>query len=715
MLATSLAPLELPVRIGSPLQAIVLHLAIVTVLGACGTAAASTPDSGPDVAQAKTLSAVKVNGFAGSDYLMPSTGTATRTDTPLIDIPQTIQVIPKKLLDDQSAQSLTDALRNAPGVSVHQGEGNRDQIVLRGVSTKADFFIDGMRDDSERLRDLYNVAHVDVLQGPAAVLFGRGGQGGVVNLVTKQPLADPLHEWTLQGGSFAHGRGTIDLGGPLGENVDYRFNAMAERSGGFRSHDWLHRYAFDPELGVTLSGGGRLVLGMEHAYDNRLADRGIPSRNGRPADVPRATFFGSPTQNHARVRYDAAHLDFSQDLGEHLTLRNRFRVAHTNHYYRNLFPGSAVAPDATFTLSGYWRETARTSYFNQTELVYRFVTGSVQHTLLGGIELLHQQDHDVVVTAAPIKGVPLSAPVVVGVFNLPSRDNAAAAKGAATYLEDQIAFGEHWKALVGGRFDRFRVHADYAYLPSGSATRHTDDVFSPRAGLIWQPVTNDSVYLSYSRTFTPQGSNLALSLKTPNGADLAPQKAVNYEIGNKLELFRGALSLQLAYFRLDLANLTAMDPNNPTQVVLTGKQRNEGFETTLGGALAKGWNAYINFTHLTDATLQNQTSSGAAGARAGLTPRNQASVWTTYAFTPHWGIGGGVMGNSRQYTSFTNAVVLPGYARTDLMGWYENAGYRVQLNVENALRRHYYATANGDNQIMPGAPTTMMLTLRTSF
>jgi catecholate siderophore receptor len=150
-------------------------------------------------------------------------------------------------------------------------------------------------------------------------------------------------------------------------------------------------------------------------------------------------------------------------------------------------------------------------------------------------------------------------------------------------------------------------------------------------------------------------------------------------------------------------------------VVLTGKQRNEGFEATLGGALAKGWNAYINFTHLTDATLQNQTSSGAAGARAGLTPRNQASVWTTYAFTPHWGIGGGVMGNSRQYTSFTNAVVLPGYARTDLMGWYENAGYRVQLNVENALRRHYYATANGDNQIMPGAPTTMMLTLRTSF
>lgn len=704
--------LELLVRVGFRLQMTILSVAL---LGALGAQAADAPDDAPDIGQAKTLSPVKVDGYAGSDYLIPSTSTATRTDTPLIDIPQTIQVIPKKLLDDQAAQSLGDAMRNAPGVSVHQGEGNRDQIVLRGVSTKADFFIDGVRDDSERFRDLYNVSHVDVLQGPAAVLFGRGGQGGVVNLVTKQPVSDPLREWTLQGGSFAHWRSTLDLGGPLGGNVDYRFNAMGEHSGGFRDHAWLHRYAFDPELGVTLGSGGRLVVGVEHAYDSRLDDRGIPSRNGRPADVPRDTFFGSPTQNHARIRYDAAHVDFSQDFGPSLTLRNVFRAAHTNHYYRNLLPGSALAPNDTLTLSGYWHANARTSYFNQTELVWRFATGGVQHTLLSGVELLRQRDHDVVTTARSIPGVSLQAPTADGVFNIPARNNFATAKGAAAYLEDQLSFGEHWKALLGGRFDHFSVDADYTYLPPGSATHHTDDVFSPRAGLIWQPVPNDSVYVSYSRSFTPQGSNLALSLKSPVGADLAPQKAVNYEIGNKLDWFHGALSLQLAYFRLDLTNLTAADPLNPTQLVLTGKQRNEGFVATLGGTLARGWNAYINVTHLTDATLLNPSKSGAAGARAGLTPREQASIWTTYALTPHWGIGGGIAGNSRQYTSFTDAVVLPGYARTDLMGWYENAGYRIQLNIENAFNRRYYPTANGDNQIMPGAPTTVMLSFRTAF
>lgn len=702
-------------RTGFLLQTSALTLAIAAAFGASRACAAEAPDTGPDIAQAKTLSPVKVDAVASSQYVVPDTRTATRTDTPLIDIPQTLTVIPKKLLDDQAAQSLTDAMRNAPGVSVHQGEGNRDQIVLRGVSTKADFFIDGMRDDSERFRDLYNVAHVDVLQGPAAVLFGRGGQGGVVNLVTKQPVADPLHVWTLQGGSFAHWRSTLDLGGPLSANVDYRFNAMGERSNGFRQHDWLHRYAFNPELGVKLASGGQLTFGIEHAFDHRLDDRGIPSQNGRPANVPRDTFFGSPTQNHARIRYDAAHIDWSQDFGDAFTLRNAFRVAHTNHYYRNLFPGSALAPDDTLTLSGYWHATARTSYFNQTELVSHFATGAVQHTLLTGVELLHQQDHDVVWTAPAIKNVPLASPTATGVFSIASRNNMATAKGAAAYVEDQIGFDEHWKALVGGRFDHFSVDGSYALLPPGNDTRHADNIFSPRAGLIWQPVANDSVYLSYSRTFTPQGSNLALSLKNPIGADMAPQKAVNYEIGNKLDLLGGRLSLQLAYFRLDLANLTAADPLNPTQLVLTGKQRNEGFEATFGGEITHGWNAYVNFTHLTDATLLNVSKSGTAGARAGLTPKDQASIWTTYALTAHWGIGGGVMGNSRQYTSFTDAVVLPGYARTDLMGWYENAGYRVQLNVENALGRHYYPTANGDNQIMPGAPTTVMLTFRTAF
>jgi outer membrane receptor protein involved in Fe transport len=239
---------------------------------------------------------------ATTPYRTEGSQTATKTLTPLRDIPQTLNVIPRELLVDQGAQSIAAAMKNVPGVSVAQGEGNRDQIVLRGINTATDFFVNGIRDDQERFRDLYNVETVEVVQGPAAVLFGRGGGGGVVNLVTQSPLAGAPSEVSLEFGRFDHKRGTMQLGGKLGANAGFRVSAVGERSGGFRDGYFLQRYGVNPSVGMRLDNSTVLTVAYEHLSDRRLADRGIPSQAGKPVDVPASQFFGSTSQSGVSAR-----------------------------------------------------------------------------------------------------------------------------------------------------------------------------------------------------------------------------------------------------------------------------------------------------------------------------------------------------------------------------------------------------------------------------
>ena len=656
-----------------------------------------------------TLKGVRVDGTAPVPYLIDVTNTATRTDTPLIDVPQTIQAIPKDLLRDQNAQSLGDTLRNAPGVSVHQGEGNRDEIVIRGVKTKADFFVDGVRDDTEYYRDLYNVDEVDVLQGATAMMFGRAGAGGVVNLVTKQAARAPTRELTLQAGSWRHRRATLDLGDALSATAAYRLNLMGEDSGGFRDHDFLHRYGINPVFNLHLGDHTKLDVGVERAYDRRRADRGIPSRGNRPVDVAPETFFGSPQQNFARTTVDSFHARLEHDISDNLVFRDTFRATRLDKFYQNIYPGSPVASDDTLSLSAYNHGEQRDGYFNLAELVQQLDVGSMHHTLLYGVEVGTQVDDDAKFTGSTAKGVSLANPRIDIAINKPDRINHAVGHALGAYVQDQVDLSTHWKALAGIRWDRFSVGARYRLLPAGSDTQHTDTVWSPRVGLIYKPTESASLYASVTRSFTPQGSNLALSLKTPAGADLAPEKAVNYEIGGKFNLLGDKLALTAAVFQLGLDHVNTPDPLDPTLLVQTGAQRNRGVELGLNGNLTTRWSIYAGYA-LLNAEIRSATKDASAGAKVGLVPDQQVSLWSRYELTDHWGIGGGWVSQSRVYTSFSNTVVLPGYTRFDAMGYYKAGKYRVSLNVDNLFDVGYYATANGDNQIMPGAPRSIDLT-----
>ena len=668
------------------------------------------------------LDSIEVTGWLmKQDYRVPETSSATGTNTPTIDIPQSVQVIPAEVLRDQSAQSLADAVRNSPGISVSLGEGMRDEFYFRGVKSKSDFFTDGLRDDTEYLRDLYNIAHVDVLQGPSALLFGRGGAGGLINLVTKQPERRSIRDVTFEAGSWQHLRSTIDIGDTLGESGAYRVNAMGEDSEGFRDHYFLHRYAINPGISYQLEDGSQLDFNVSYLNDRRFVDRGIPSRNGRPVEVPRETFFGTPDQNISTGKVKAFNTRFAHTFNDSFALNNTFRVSGAERFYVNTYPGSAVDANDTLKLKGYYHPHNRLNYLDRLELIKTINSGSVDHTLMFGSEYSWQRDHDFqLLPSEGSKTVPgrisLSQTEIAPVpFIYLDRDNRVVGKEFAVFAQDQMTLSEHWKALLGIRWDRFTVGADYRNPEvTPNHTYNLDSEWSPRAGLIYKPVDNDSIYLSVSKTFTPQGANIALSRKDPEGANLDPEKATNIEIGNKLDLLDGKLSISGALFQLDLDNVVALAADGSGDLVSTGSQRNRGFVFSVEGELTARLSAYANYTHIT-AEITKATEDAAAGAQVGLVPRNQFSLWTRYALNSSWGFAGGLRGESEKFTSYDNTVVLPKYVVGDLMAYYQTHRYRVQVNLDNVTDKHYFPTASSNNEIMPGTPRSLMVRLSTGF
>lgn len=674
--------------------------------------------SGPTL-QTVTLKPVNVDAVA--PYRISDSATATGTDTPLIDVPQTIQAIPAKVLHDQAAQSVEDAVRNAPGVYVQQGEGNRDELYIRGVKTKSDFFSDGLRDDTEYFRDLYNVAHLDVLQGPAAILFGRGGAGGVINLVTKQPQRERIRNFSIATGSYGHLRGTFDVGDVIGSSGAFRVLGMGEDSGSFRDHYFLRRHALNPKFRFQLGERTQLDVDASYLKDRRFGDRGIPSRNGRPVDVPRNTFFGSVDQNRAQSRVEAFNVRIKHQVNDSLEVRNAFRVTDNKRFYVNAYPAGPVDDQDELKFKAYDHPSNRLSYIDRAELVARFSTGELQHKLLAGSEFSWQRGNDMETLPAPdSKSLPgrysLTDPTVQPqAFPYLDRKNHVVGKEFGVYAEDQMSLGAHWMALLGARWDRFAVDANY--LKPGVTPDHTNNVdteWSPRAGLIYKPVANDSIYASVTQTYTPQGANIALSRKSPAGANLAPEKATNYEIGNKLELFDGNLSFTAALFQLELNNVVSNAADGSGHLVNTGSQRNRGVELSVEGNITDQWSVYANYAHL-DAKITKATTDAQAGDRVGLVPLEQSSIWTRYALNSHWGFGAGVRGESQKFTSYDNNIVLPGYVVGNLMAYYQTNNYRVQVNVDNVTDRKYFPTASGDNQIMPGTPRSLTVNLTMKF
>lgn len=645
-------------------------------------------------------------------YRATESATATRTGTPLRDIPQTLTVLPRQLLQDQNAQSMADALKNVPGVTVAQGEGNRDQIVLRGINTTSDFFVNGIRDDQERFRDLYNVESVEVLQGPAAVLFGRGGAGGVVNLVTTKAVRGLPSEIAVDTGSYDRKRTTAQVGLPLGPNGAFRLIGMAEKSGGFRDAYFLHRYGVNPTAAFGLGDATTLTVGFEHLYDRRRADRGIPSQAGRPVDVRPGQFFGSVNQNEATSGVDSVSATLEHRFGGGLRLRNSVLVGRYDKFYQNVYAGSAVSAAGTFSLAAYNQITDRTNAFNQTDLIYGARFGGMEHVLLAGVEVGHQFQDELRRSPATISNVQLASSTRDANFGAVTvvTNRHASSDIVAGYVQDQVSLTSRWKAVFGARIDYFKVTVE-DHLPGNPDLSRADTAASPRVGLIYQPDDAVSLYGSYSYTFLPSGQTLGLALNT---AQLAPENARNYEVGAKLDVIRNRLSLSAAAFRLDRNNARNTDPNDFTRLVLTGQQRTDGLVVSAAGSLTPRWQIHGGYATL-DARITRDTVGAPAGRGVGLVPRSQLTLWSTYDISRQWGAGGGVLQQTTMFASFSNQVELPGFARVDGVVYYRIRGYRIALNAENLFNTKYFPTAHSDNNISPGSPRNVQISLRAAF
>ncbi|WP_018987907.1 TonB-dependent receptor [Aromatoleum toluclasticum] len=654
-------------------------------------------------------------------YRATRSATFTKTDTPLKEVPAAITVVPRSVIEDQAMRSISDVLRYVPGTTAAQGEGNRDQIVIRGNNTTADFFVNGIRDDAQIFRDLYNVERVEVLKGPGGMTFGRGGAGGVVNRVTKRPVFGHVGEASVTLGSFDQLRGTVDVGDKLGDKAAWRLNAMAERADSFRDGVDAKRYAFNPSVTFTPGGNTALTLAYERLYDERTADRGIPSQGDRPFDTKRSTFFGNADQSKSRAMVDALSAVLEHDFGG-VQLKNTLSVTQYDKFYQNVFAGGAVNGAGNVRISAYNSSNLRTNVFNQTDLTTKFATGDLKHTLLAGIELGHQDSdnerHTGFFGSSTSATVSAANPIATATsfrFNGSDANNTVESDTVAAYLQDQVALSEQWKVLAGLRWDQFKVDLDDKRT---TTTRRdlsrTDTEVSPRFGLVWTPTPAQTYYASYSYAFLPSGEQLSLAANTE---DMKPEKAINHEIGARWDL-NPDLTLSAAVFRLTREDMKTSDPTNPAsgRLVQTGEQRTEGVEIGLQGKLTPWWQVFAGYANL-DSEITKTTSSAPKGRKVGLVPEQMVSLWNRFELGHGWGAGLGVIHQDSSYTSFSNTVKLPAFTRVDGALYYSFPGgrTRVALNVENLTDKEYFPTAHSDTNISPGAPLNAKLTLTHAF
>ncbi len=683
---------------------------------ACGSGPVHAADIAPD---ASSLGAepIVVTGQQVK-YGVPSTTTATKTDTNVKDVPQALTTVTSQQIEDQQLRSVGELLNYVPGASYGGGEGNRDQLVLRGNSSTADFFVDGVRDDVQYFRDFYNVDRVEVLKGPNAMIFGRGGGGGIVNRALKRPTLIPSRALTASAGNWGDVRLTGDVDRPLGNSIGLRVNAIYEAGGSFRNHVNLHRYGLNPTVAVV-SGSTRIDLSYEHFHDRRTADRGVPADGNEPIRGFTRTFFGDPGISYAKADVDLGTLAVEHDFSSGLKLRNHTLLGDYRKFYQNVYGSSFNAATRLLTLAGYNNRNDRTSLFSETDLVWDNRFAGVDQTLLFGFELGREKSRNKRNSAQFLDGntPPITDPTLdVDVIFAPApsdADNRVNATVAAAYMQDQIRISPAFEIVAGLRFDSLKIDVDDYRAVGGGEFDRRDTLWSPRLGAVAKPAKNISFYASYSRSYLPQSGDQFSSL-TGVTDGLKPERFDNYEVGAKWEILDGLLATA-ALYQLDRSNTRASDPLDPARTVLTGKQRSRGLELGLEQSVTSRWMIAGGYS-LQNAKITSTTSAAPAGRRVPLVPRHSFSLWNRYDFTKRFGAGLGVIARSKSYASISNAVKLPGYTRADA-AFFARLGHGIdaQVNFENFLGARYFPTASNDNNIAPGAPRTFKATLGYSF
>ena len=660
-----------------------------------------------------------VNVSAPPSYQAPAVTSAMKTLTPLRDVPQSVTVITKQLIADQSMQSVGDTLRYIPGVSAHQGENNRDEVIIRGTDSSSSFFVDGVRDDVQYYRDLYNLDRIEAIKGANATMFGRGGGGGVINRVTKEAGFMPLQEFSLQGGTYSDRRFAGDVNQPLSDRVSFRLNGMYENDNSFRNGVTLERYGLNPTVTVAPSSKTKLTFGYENLYDHRVSDRGVPSFQGRPVDVDVSTVYGNPAVGwvNARVNLFSAMVDHQEGQ---LRIHNRTLVGNYDRGYQNFVPGAVSADQSQVTMTAYNNATKRTNVFNQTDATYPLSTGAIKHTLLAGVEFGSQLtdnfrntgffNNSTTSITIPYANTFITTPMTFR-QSATDADNHLRTNVAAAYTQDQIQVTKAVQLVAGVRYDYFDL--TYHDNRSGLDLARPDNLVSPRGAVVYKPITPVSLYGSYTMSYLPSSGDQFSSLTTIT-QQVKPEQFNNYELGAKWDV-RENLSFNTAVYRLDRTNTRSTDPNDPTRIIQTGSTRTNGYELGVNGNITRQWQVAGGYAYQ-NAFISSATAAAVLGAAVAQVPHNMLSLWNRYQFAPRVGAGLGVIYRSDMFAAVDDTVTLPSYVRADAAVFFSlTPKLRLQANIENLFNAKYYVNADSNTNISPGSPRALRVALTTRF
>lgn len=637
------------------------------------------------------------------------------------DIPQSVTIVPQQLIQDRSANSLKDALRNVAGLTFNAGEGGRigDNITLRGYSAVGDLYLDGLRDMAQYNREIFNIEQVEVLRGSASMLYGRGSTGGIINQVSKKPLDKDFYNFNLMGGSYNYLRGTIDINQTLGDKWAFRLNAMQTDTDSFRDGVKQKRTGLAPSLSWGLGTNNEFVASYYYLKEDNVPDFGIPYFKGRPLDVPINRFYGLAETDYERNETGIGTLTFTHRFNDHASIRSVLRVADYRRDLRATAPrllGNpiSITDNTVIRRQRQARGGIENTLTSQTEFNGKFNTGKIKHDLLAGVEFIKERAQRWTNTS-PFSNpnttvlAPNSNPILPANFDESfgqTAFNYYKGKTGSAYAQDTVQIIPHWKLLLGSRFDH--MEAEYERpLPAGPLSR-VDNVWSYRSGLMYQPTELSTYYVAYGTSFNPSAELYQLDNRTAN---TPPEKNRNMEVGAKWELLGGDLSLRTAIFRTEKTNERNTDLAQPNISLLSGRRHTEGIEIEAAGRITPKWQVFGSMA------LMRSNIDEAAGTQATTlnnkpinTPVYTYGLWTTYKFLKHWTMGLGIDAVGSRYANISNTNSLPSYTRIDSMLEYERKSYAVKLNVFNVFNTKYYEGVYSGHTV-PGTSVTAQLTM----
>ena len=700
----------------------VAHISILS-LALSGAAFAQVDSEG----SAQSMEEVVVSG----QFLYSDTVNALKTPTPILDVPQSLSLMTADDIRDRGFNSVGEIVAYMPGVTTSQGEGHRDAVVFRGVRSTADFYIDGVRDDVQYYRPLYNLEQVEVLRGPNALLFGRGGTGGVLNRVTKKAVLDrQFTQAVFNIDSLGEMGGQLDYNAGLSDSSAFRLNAMVERLDNHRDYYDGDRVGINPTLHFE-TANSQIDLSYEYIDHQRFIDRGVPTgANGRPIEAFKDIVFGDPEVNTTELRADLWRAALQYSFSE--SLKANISAFHGDYdkLYQNFYTSgySEASTPHQVTLDGYLDTTQRENTILSAGLVSESNWGDVEHTILAGAEFISttsNQDRynsfwDTSLDDTEVFAIADRLSIRGGIgenilglraandFGVDINDDTEVEIDVTSfYLQDEIALTDSFRLVAGLRYDSFDIEV-FNVVAAETRTR-TDSEVSPRLGVVYKPEENISVYASYSESFLPRSGEQFANINGSNDK-LAPNTFSNREVGLKYD-FTSGLSFTAAAFEIEQRSPQVADNDPATLDVI--ESTIDGFEFQLQGTVNPYWQVSVAYSAL-DGEQVNRL--GRTGLKPRELPDSMFSIWNQFSLTNDLEVGLGLTHQSESFINNSNSAVLPSYTRIDASLRYQlSEQTTLQLNIENAADELYFPNAHSTHQASVGAPLNVRLAISTQF